>query len=423
MIKQPFCAIFIIDKTKESSDCFMNLIYNNFDDSASLFRNFLNIINSNLSKPLAFNLSYLIFSLINSESVVTSDLASSLNSNFFSSNDDSNQKRIWRFFNNPNLNLNNTFNLIINHVIKNVSNVRHDKLIVTLDHMFTKNNFVTLMFTLKIDNQAIPIWFSSEKTKSNCHCEIEKISRKKVFSEDFLFNAIDEVVSLLSPLNTKITFLADRWFFNLAILNHISNKGHYFCFRAKANSSVKAFVFDKKEGHKIYKHLYDLKSTTYHSVFFENIELGDIHFICNLSISRSVANDIDDDNWYIVSNIKPSTAIKTYGYRFGSIEMFFKSQKTNGFYLESTKTKNIHAFNNLYSLVCIASLWLNIIAVDYIKNHNHLKNKVNIKYNKKNKNGKLVRILSTFKLGLKLFKKVFNSHINYKLKFNFKLYL
>ena len=64
-----------------------------------------------------------------------------------------------------------------------------------------------------------------------------------------------------------------------------------------------------------------------------------------------------------------------------------------------------------------------LYSVDYIKNHNYLKSKVNIKYNKRNKNGKLVRILSTFKLGLKLFKKVFNSHINYKLKFNFKLYL
>ena len=29
---------------------------------------------------------------------------------------------------------------------------------------------------------------------------------------------------------------------------------------------------------------------------------------------------------------------------------------------------------------------------NYIKNHNHYKDRVNIKYNKKNKNGKLVRI-------------------------------
>lgn len=103
--------------------------------------------------------------------------------------------------------------------------------------------------------------------------------------------------------------------------------------------------------------------------------------------------------------------------------MFFKSQKTNGFYLESTKTKNLHAFENLYAIACIASLWLNIIAIDYIKNKKHVKNKINIRYNKKNSNGKLVRILSTFKLGLKLFSMVFKSNINYNLSCQFKLYL
>ena len=84
--------------------------------------------------------------MVNSESVVTSDIASSINSN-------------------------------------NFSNVKHNKLVVTLDHMFTKNNFVTLMFTLKIDNQGIPIWFSTERTLNNCHQEIQKHSRKRVFSE------------------------------------------------------------------------------------------------------------------------------------------------------------------------------------------------------------------------------------------------
>ena len=119
---------------------------------------------------------------------------------------------------------------------------------------------------------------------------------------------------------------------------------------------------------------------------------------CNISISRTIKNE--EEPWYIVSNIEPNQAISEYKHRFGSIEMFFKSQKTNGFYLESTKTKNLHAFGTLYGIACIASLWLNIIAADYIKNHNHVKNKINIRYNKKNSKGKLIRILSTFKLYL-----------------------
>ena len=87
---------------------------------------------------------------------------------------------------------------------------------------------------------------------------------------------------------------------------------------------------------------------------------------CNISISRTIKNE--EEPRYIVSNIEPNQSINEYKHRFGSIEMFFKSQKTNGFYLESTKTKNLHAFETFYGIACIASLWLNIIEVDYIKN-------------------------------------------------------
>ena len=98
----------------------------------------------------------------------------------------------------------------------------------------TKNNFVTLC----LDNQGIPLCFWTERTSSNCHSEIQRNSRKKLFSEKFIKEAIDKVISLLSPLNTKIIFLADRCFFNLKILEHIENNGHFFCFRAQANSSI-----------------------------------------------------------------------------------------------------------------------------------------------------------------------------------------
>ena len=76
----------------------------------------------------------------------------------------------------------------------------------------------------------------------------------------------------------------------------------------------------------------------------------------------------------------------------------------------------------LYGVVCIAHLWLSILGLDYIKNYNHIKNKINIRFNKK-VNGKTIRILSTFKLGLTLFKRVYNHHIDFILKTNFRLYL
>ena len=72
-----------------------------------------------------------------------------------------------------------------------------------------------------------------------------------------------------------------------------------------------------------------------------------------------------------------------------AIEMFFKSQKTNGFNLEKTKTRNLHAYENLYSLVCFAGLWLTIIGIDYTKNYIHVKKNLNIRFVKYDKNKKL----------------------------------
>lgn len=103
--------------------------------------------------------------------------------------------------------------------------------------------------------------------------------------------------------------------------------------------------------------------------------------------------------------------------------MFFKSQKSNGFNLEKTRTRNLHAFENLYSIICFAGPWLSILAIDYTKNYAHVKKYLNIRYVKNNKNGKPIRILSIFNLGLTIFRRCFNSYINYKIKTNMQLYL
>lgn len=95
--------------------------------------------------------------------------------------------------------------------------------------------------------------------------------------------------------------------------------------------------------------------------------------------------------------------------------MLFKSQKTNGFNLEKTKTRNLHAYENLYRLVCFAGLWLTIIGIDYTKNYSHVKKNLNIKFVKYDKNKKSIRILSLFNLGLTI--------INVNIKTNMQLYL
>ena len=146
-----------------------------------------------------------------------------------------------------------------------------------------------------------------------------------MFSEYFIFKAVNEVIDLLSPLNSKIIFLADRWFFNLKLLEHIQGKGAYYCFRAKENSNVKFLLYDKKENHEIYRNLSYLHSNKHHSKYYKDLELGDLKLKCNISISRTIKNE--EEPWYIVSNIEPNQAINEYKHRFGSIEMFFKSQK------------------------------------------------------------------------------------------------
>lgn len=410
----------------------MNLVYNTQDEIASdLIDFFTNKVNIPLSKPNIKNLAYSLIAMCDAESVVTADLANAINSPKFSSNAKSIQALFWRFFNINKVDIYSTFNTFSNYILSNISNVKHNELIVTIDHMYIKDKFVVLMFTLRVDEQGIPIWFSLERTSSNCHSTIQKNSRKKVFSQEFLINAIDEVIASLQHLNSKICFLADRWFFNLSLLKHIEDKGCFYAFRAKVNSSVKVLVYDKNEGFPIYKHLSDLKPYVFKTAFFENLSFGDMSFKANLAISPNYRkDDNDDENWYIITNLPPKIAIRKYKKRFASIELFFKNQKTNGFYLEATKTKNLHAMETLYGVACIAHVWLTILGVDYIKNYNHKKHIINIPFNKhetKEKNGKVttktIRTISSFKLGLSLFKRTYFSHFYYHLKCNFKLYL
>ena len=398
----------------------MNKLYNKEVDIVKGLNNFFIKFFLKISKPQMKIIPHIITSIIKTENITTLDISKCFFDNSILYNQSSVEKKLWRFFNNRKFNGITFFNESIKYIINNFKALKHNKLIVVMDHMFMKNNFVTLMFTLKVGKQSIPILFKCDKTKSNRHHEIDELTKKWLFSEKVIFNAINEVIELLSPINTKITFLADRWFCNLKLMKLIHNKGHYFCFRAKVNSNIKVFIYDKKEKHNIYKKFIDFKPWKHTALYYENIELGDFHLKCNLSIARG---KLSNDPWFILSNIEPNQTFREYAHRFGAIEMFFKSQKTNGFNLEKTKTRNLHAYENLYSLVCFAGLWLTIIGIDYSKNYSHIKNNLNIRFVKYDKNHKPIRILSLFNLGLTIFKRCYNSYINYKIKTNMQLYL
>lgn len=398
----------------------MNKLYNEKNIIANGLLNFFKNLEFYFTKPQVKTLPYLISSIILSENITTADISKVYIDDSLLTNDSSIQKKLWRFFNNSKFDGIAFYNAAIKYIVHNLKSLRHNKLIVVMDHMFMKNNFVTLMFSLKIGEQSIPIWFKCDKTKSNRHHEIDELTKKCLFSEKVIFNAINDVIELLTPLNTKITFLADRWFCNLKMMKHINDKGHYFCIRAKVNSNIKFLMYDKKEKHEIYKRFIDLPIQKHHALYFKDVPFGSFKFKCNLSIARS---KLSDDPWFILSNIEPNKALREYAHRFGAIECLFKNQKTNGFNLEKTKTKNLHAYENLYSLVCFACTWLTIIGADYTKNYNHVKHRLNIRFVKRGKDNKIIRILSLFNLGLTIFKKCYNSYIDYKIKCNMQLYL
>ena len=45
-------------------------------------------------------------------------------------------------------------------------------------------------------------------------------------------------------------------------------------------------------------------------------------------------------------------AIKHYSKRFGGIEFIFKAQKSNGYSLEKTTTRNLTVFTKLFFISC-----------------------------------------------------------------------
>ena len=398
----------------------MSKLYNTEDYFVNNFKEYFSKLDYHLSLPKLNTLSHFLPAIVKAENITTLDISKVFHNDSDMLNIDSIKKKLWRFLNNPNFSGIDLFNSFIKSVINNIGILKHSKLFICFDHMFVRNNFVILMFSLKVNNQSIPIYFRCDKTKSNRHHEIDELTKKNLFSEKVIFESIDKVISLLSPLNSQIIFLADRWFCNLKLMKHIHDCGAFFAIRAKVNSSISFLIHDKKEGHAIYKNFTDLPIWKYRSLFYKNVPFGSFKFICNLAISRSIT--CPDDPYFILTNLEPNIAIREYNHRFGSIEMLFKSQKTNGFNLEKTHTRNIIAFENLYSLVCIANVWLTILGVDYIKNYHHYKKKVNIRYTRKC-NGRFERIISDFNLGLTLFRRLFNSTISFIIKCNMKLYL
>ena len=391
----------------------MNKLYN---ISNTIVNNFLSYFNKFSSyKPLLNFMPQLFFSLISSESVTFSKISLNFINNINSSIQlESVSKRIHRFLHNPKHSIHNIFDSIVDDVLSKYKSSHSDLNIhVSFDHMFVEEKHTILMFSFRIGKQGIPIFFKvfpGKKQKN--HGDAFKMTNIK---EGILY--CHNLIKKYLP-NAKIIFLADRWFGNLfPLLNYIDSLGDTFVIRCKQN--MKVFYQIPKENHKVWIQISQLPHFVHHSKLYSNLEFTEKKYIYNLAYCKSKDHK---EAWLLITNDDPKKAKGFYGYRFGSIEFIFKSQKTNGFYLEKTGVRDLKAFENLYSMVCIACLYLTCLGTEISKNSKCYRN-LGFRITRKNsKTNCTYRVMSRFKAGLTLFKLAINSPKYFRLPTTFTLY-
>ena len=383
----------------------MYKIYNNQKDFAIDIQKFLKKVSPNIRKTQLKIIPFIMLGMILSESCVASDIAKQLKSNFSLVQHESVIRRIKRFFSNKLFNPYVFYDAVIKYVISNYKKKHSDKRVhITFDHMFSHDNYTVFMITMRIGKQGIPLWFRCFKGKNDEHA----------FDEQLLKDGITYVSKLFGK-EYDLVFLADRWFNSTTLLEHINSLGHKYCIRFKGN--IKVLIYDKKEKHKIWKSLDNIKAYRYHASLYKDIPITENQYKVNIAISQSHGVE---KPWIIITNGDPKRAIKDYGYRFGSIECMFKSQKSNGLYLESTVKANIKYFESMYGIACFTTLFLTIFGADYTKNTKCYKN-VKLTTHKYIK-GVKKRVMSLFNIGLTLFHLAYNSPKYIRIPYSFTLY-
>lgn len=381
----------------------MNKLYNTQKEIASEISKFLLQSIPDIRKTQLKIIPFIIIGMLLAESVVASDIANKLKDDFSEVQHESVVRRISRFFTNKLFNPYNFYDKIICHVIANYKKKHNDKRVhIIFDHMFSHDNYVVFMITIRIGKQGIPLWFRCFKDKQS-----------DAFQETLIMEGISYVCKLFGT-DYELIFLADRWFNSVNLMKHISFLKATFNLRLKKN--IKVLIFDKKEGRRIWKFLSEVKHYEWHSSRYE-VLLSEDKFEANIVLSKKNGTK---DPWIIVTNGDPKRAIKDYGYRFGAIEFVFKNQKSNGFNLECTCNASEKYFTTMYTMACFSVLFMTIIGADYSKNTRVYKN-FKIKTHKTDK-GKKIRIMSLFNTGLTLFNRAFNSSRYIRIPYKFILY-
>lgn len=383
----------------------MNKVYNTQEEIATKLKNFLLECFGNIRKTQLKIIPYIVIGMILAGSTVASDIAMKLKDSFSLIQHDSIIKRIKRFFTNKLFNPYAFYDKVIRYVILNYTVKHEDKRVhIIFDHMFSHDNYTVFMITMRIGKQGIPLWFRCYKGKDD----------PKAFDEEMLKKGISYASSLF-PADYDLIFLADRWFNSTSLLDHIDSLGRTYVVRLKGN--IRCYVYDKKEGHKIWTTTGNLYAYENKSAFYNDIEITNNQFKTNITVSKKKGVK---EPWIIATNGDTKRAIKDYGYRFGGIETVFKNQKSNGLYIESTVKADIKYFESMYTMACFSVLFLTIYGADYTKNSKCYKG-VKVTTHK-NINGTKTRVMSLFSIGLMLFNKAINSLKYIRIPFTLKLY-
>lgn len=130
----------------------MKKLYNTQAQITSALSKIFKYVYPNISKPQLKNSANIVFGIVKSESVVTSDIVKNLKDHWCDSKPSSIIRRFERFFNNNNFEPYKLFDSLISRIIKNYK-FKNQNVYIAFDHMYCKNNFTTLLFSLRIGNQ------------------------------------------------------------------------------------------------------------------------------------------------------------------------------------------------------------------------------------------------------------------------------
>ena len=129
----------------------MNKLYNTQKNIARDLGKYFEKI-TNIKKPQLKLIPYIILGMIEAESVVTNDIVKKLKGDFSLVNPFSTIRRLERFFNNPKFDVYKFYQEIISNILFKYK-PQNKKIYVSIDHMYCRDDFTILVFSMKIDKQ------------------------------------------------------------------------------------------------------------------------------------------------------------------------------------------------------------------------------------------------------------------------------